>query len=50
MKRYQYITQAMVELANGEPDSAMLTVAPLEDYCRCCGRYIDSIHVNVIMA
>ena len=30
MKRYQYLTQAMVELADGRPDAARLTLAPLE--------------------
>lgn len=50
MKRYQYFTQAMVELAGGEPENAMLTVAPLEDYCKSCKRYIDFIHLQVLMA
>ena len=29
LKRYQYFTQAMVELANGKPDSALLTLTPM---------------------
>ena len=50
MKRYQYITQAMAELSAGQPDAALLTVAPLEPYCEECARYIDGIHVNVLKA
>ncbi len=50
MKRYQYFTQAMVELADGRPDAALLTIAPLEPYCRICGRHIDGIHLNVLRA
>lgn len=32
MKRYQYLTQAMVELADGRPDAALMTLAPLKAY------------------
>ena len=50
MKRYQYLTQAMVELANGKPDAAQLTLAPLEDYCKTCARHIDGIHIHILNA
>lgn len=50
MKRYQYLTQAMVELANGKPDAALLTLAPLEDYCKTCARHIDGIHIHILNA
>ena len=50
LKRYQYLTQAMAELALGMPDAALLTLAPLESYCRECSRYIDGIHINVLEA
>lgn len=50
LKRYQYLTQAMVELADDDPEGALLTLAPLESYCAACGRYIDSIHLNVLSA
>ena len=50
MKRYQYITQAMVELANGKPDTALLTLIPLEDYCKTCARHIDGIHIHILNA
>ena len=50
MKRYQYITQAMVELANGKPDAALLTLTPLEDYCKTCARHIDGIHIHILNA
>ena len=50
MKRYLYLTQAMVELADGKPDTALMTLAPLETYIRSCGRHIDGIHWNVLTA
>ena len=50
LKRYQYFTQAMVELANGKPDSALLTITPMEPYCTACMRYIDTIHLKVLTA
>ena len=50
LKRYQYFTQAMVELANGKPDSALLTLTPMEPYCTACMRYIDTIHLKVLSA
>ena len=50
MRRYQYLTQAMVELADGRPDAALLTLAPLEPYIPNCARIIDGIHLNVLTA
>ena len=50
LKRYQYFTQAMVELANGKPDSALLTLTPMEPYCTACMRYIDTIHLKMLTA
>lgn len=50
MKRYQYLTQAMVELAAGKNEEALLTLAPLELYCRTCRRHLDSIHLQLIRA
>ena len=50
MKRYQYLTQAMAELAEGRPDAALLTLAPLEPYIRSCGRILDGIHLNLLTA
>lgn len=50
LKRYQYFTQAMVELANGKPDSALLTLTPMEPYCTACMRYIDTVHLRVLTA
>ena len=50
MKRYQYLTQAMVELADGRPDAARLTLAPLEAYVKNCARYIDSVRLHVLTA
>ena len=48
MKRYQYLTQAMAEIAAGRPDAALLTLAPLDIYCRACRRHIDGIHLDVL--
>ena len=50
MRRYQYLTQAMTELADGRPDAAQLTLAPLEPYVQNCARIIDGIHLNVLTA
>lgn len=50
MKRYLYFTQAMVELADGKPDSALVTLAPLACYIQDYARIIDSIHLNVLTA
>ena len=50
MKRYQYLTQAMVELADGRPDAALMTLTPLDAYCRSCARYIGGIHLDTVCA
>ena len=50
MKRYQYLTQAMVEIAQNRPDAALLTLSPLERYIQDCGRHIDGIHLNILCA
>ena len=50
MRRYQYLTQAMVELEDGRPDTAQLTLSPLKPYIQNCARIIDGIHLNVLMA
>ena len=50
MRRYQYFTQAMVELTNSRNDAALLTLAPMEPYCRSCARHIDGIHLAVLRA
>ncbi len=50
MKRYQYFTQAMTELADGRPDAALMTIAPLEPYCKSCAKHIDGIHLHVLKA
>ena len=48
--RYQYFTQAMAELAQGDPGAALLTLAPLENYCAVCQRHIDGIHLRLLTA
>ena len=48
--RYQYLTQAMVQIALGDNDAALLTLAPLRNYCAVCQRHIDSIHLHILSA
>ena len=50
MKRYQYLTQAMVELADERPDAALMTLSPLELFFERSGRYIDQIRLRVLTA
>ena len=50
MRRYQYLTQAMVELADGKPDDALVSLTPLLPYCRQCARYICGIQANTLAA
>ena len=50
MRRYQYLTQAMVELAMGDPGAALLTLAPLEQYFVACTRYLDQIQMYTLRA
>lgn len=50
IKRYQYFTQAMVQLSFGHEDGALATLAPLESFCQACRRYIDTIHLQVLRA
>ena len=50
MKRYQYFTQAMTELADGRPDAALMSLAPLGPYCKNCAKHIDGIHLHILKA
>ena len=50
MKRYQYFTEAMAEIAFGDDQGALLTVSPLGPYCEKCSRHIDTIHLKVLTA
>ena len=50
MKRYQYLTQAMAELAQGRPQAALLTLAPLEPFCEICRRHIDLVYLGILRA
>ena len=50
MRRYQYITEAMCELAMGKPSAALLTLSPLETYFTTCQRHIDTIHLRLLTA
>jgi LuxR family maltose regulon positive regulatory protein len=48
--RYQYITKAMVQIANGDPGSALMLLARLLPYTRKCGRVMDEIQLHILMA
>ena len=50
LRRYQYLTQAMAELSFGDPDAALLTLAPLKNYFEICGRHIDMICLKLLSA
>ena len=50
MLRYQYLTQALVELADGRPEAALLTLSPLEPYRQNCTRYIGGAHLDTVSA
>ena len=40
----------MVELADGRPDAALMTLAPLKAYADVCARYIGGINLNTACA
>ena len=50
MRRYRYLTQAMVEIMQNRTDAALLTLSPMEPYIQNCARIIDGIHLNVLTA
>lgn len=50
MKRYQYMTQALVELADGRPEDALMILSPLRPYYNVCARYIDGITLETLAA
>ena len=50
LKRYQYLTQAAVELAAGRTKSVFLTLAPMDEFCKVCGRHLDAISANLLRA
>ena len=50
MWRYQYITRAMVEIALGEENAALLTLASLIPFCERCGRVMDRMYIRILTA
>ncbi|MCF0142299.1 MAG: hypothetical protein HUJ75_02865 [Parasporobacterium sp.] len=50
IKRYQYLTEAMVLISMGENEKALLTLAPLEDYFKKCHRFIDDAQCHILKA
>lgn len=49
MWRYRYVTRAMVEMARGDCESALVTLSALMPYYRSCGRVIDTINADALM-
>ena len=50
LKRYQYMTQAAVELVSGQTQNVFLTLASLEAFCDACGRHLDKIDIDLLRA
>lgn len=50
LKRYQYLTQAVVELVAGQTKNVFFTLAPMDSYCKACGRHLDKISTDLLRA
>ena len=50
LKRCQYLTRAAAEIALGNNDGALLTLAPLEPFFTACSRHINMIHLKILSA
>lgn len=50
MKRFQYLTRAMVEISRGCCQEALLILAPLRGYFASCRRVMDTIYLEVLTA
>lgn len=50
MLRYQYLTRAMVEIAYGNYQEALLVMAPLRPYFTACHRVMDLTYLNLLTA
>jgi len=50
LRRYQYLTQASVELVAGQTENVFMTLAPMDEFCRVCGRHLDSITADLLRA
>ena len=50
MWRYQYLTRALVQYADGEYREPLLLLARLLPYCERCGRVMDGLHILLLMA
>ena len=48
--RYQYLTRATAQIAEGAYDDALLLLARLGPYCERCHRVMDGIHVHLLTA
>lgn len=46
--RYQYLTRATVQIAEGDYENALLILARLIPYCQQCGRIMDGIHIKLL--
>ena len=50
MLRYQYLTRAMVDIAYGSYQEALLVMAPLRPYFTACRRVMDLTYLNLLTA
>lgn len=50
LHRYQYLTKAMVQIANDDCGSALLILARLLPYTQTCGRIMDQIYIRLLSA
>jgi LuxR family maltose regulon positive regulatory protein len=48
--RYQYMTKAMVQIANGDCNSALLLLVRLLPYTEKCCRTMDQIYIHILTA
>ena len=50
LHRYQYLTKAMVQITNGNCNSALLILARLLPYTEKCYRTMDQIYIHILTA
>lgn len=50
MWRYRYLTRAMMEIALGKENDALLTLSALIPYCEHCARVLDRLYIRLLMS
>ena len=48
--RYQYITQIMVQIFEGDYEDALILLVRLLAYCENCGRIMDGIYIKLLIS